>query len=95
MRTLVLNTPELRSGLLKVYRCLALGLTDGEWRAVMGLKRQLELGASVQRRAQLRVALADSGLPRPIQWVIEQELGGRDFSPEELAGLIEAARHRV
>jgi hypothetical protein len=32
----------LRSGLLKAYRCRSAGLTEEEWRAIMGLHRQLE-----------------------------------------------------
>ena len=46
-----MNSPELRNGLLKVYQCLALGLTEAEWRAIKGLRRQLECAADRQRSA--------------------------------------------
>jgi len=92
MRTLVLNSRELRSGLLKVYRSLALGLSQDEWRAIQGARRQLERAAQRQRREWLREELAESGLPRPLQWVIERRLKSRDFTDAELETEIEAAR---
>jgi len=42
----------------------------------------------------LRDALADSGLPRPIQWVVEKQLKKVDFTEEQLAAEIEAARQK-
>ena len=84
MRTLVLNSRELRSGLEKAYRCVAAGLTSDEWRAIMGARRQLESAAARQRRDWLREALVASGLPRPLQWVIEKRLKGREFTLDEL-----------
>ncbi len=49
MRALVLNSKELRSGLEKAYRCLAAGLTEDEWRAIRGARRQLETAAARQQ----------------------------------------------
>jgi hypothetical protein len=49
MRALVINSKELRSGLEKAYRCLAAGLTEDEWRAIMGAKQQLETAAARQQ----------------------------------------------
>jgi hypothetical protein len=48
MRALVLNSRELRSGLLKAYRCRSSLLTEDEWRAIKGLYRQLETAAARQ-----------------------------------------------
>ena len=92
MRTLVLNSPELRLGLEKAYRCLTAGLTEDEWRAIMGARRQLEAAAGRQRREWLRDALAESGLPCPLQWVIEKRLKCHDFTQAELEAEIKAAR---
>lgn len=94
MRTLVVNTPELRAGLVKAYRSLGIGLTEGEWRSLKGAARQLEAAAQRQRLQWLRDALADSGLPRPIQWVIEKRLKKVEFTEEELEAAIEAARQK-
>jgi len=92
MRTLVLNTPELRTGLLKAYRSLGIGLSEGEWRSLQGASRQLEAAARRQRLEWLREALAESGLPKPLAWVVEKRLKSREFTPEELATEIESAR---
>lgn len=92
MRTLVLNSPELRRGLEKTYRYLGSGLTEDEWRALRGARQLLESAAGRQRREWLCEALAESGLPRPIQWLIEKRLKSRDFTPEELAAEIKSAR---
>ena len=94
MRTLVLNSGELRSGLEKAYRCLTAGLTNDEWRALCGARRQLESAAGRQRREWLRESLAESGLPRPLCWVIEKRLKCHDFTHAELEAEIKAARSR-
>jgi hypothetical protein len=94
MRTLVLNTPELRSGLTKAYRCLGIGLTTDEWQALQGARRQLESAAGRQRREWLRDELAGSGLPLPLQWLVERQLKSREFTREELQAAIKAARER-
>jgi hypothetical protein len=91
-RVLVLNSKELRSGLLKVYRCISLGLTEAEWRAIMGARRQLESAAVRQCNDLLRDALEGSGLPRPLQWVVEKRLKDRVFTDAELETAIKAAR---
>ena len=59
-----------------------------------GAAKQLEAAARRQRLDWLRDALADSGLPRPIQWLIEKRIKKGDFTEEELAVEIEAARGR-
>ncbi len=61
MRTLCLNSPELRSALKGIYEG-AETLTEAEWRALLGARRQLEAGAARQRREWLREELAESGL---------------------------------
>lgn len=94
MRTLVLNSPELRGALRVVYEG-GESLTEEEWQALLGARRQLESAAGRQRREWLREALAESGLPRPIQWVIEKRLKSRDFTTEELEAEIKTARDRM
>ena len=94
MRTLVLNCPELRRGLEKVYRSITLGLTQDEWRAIQGAQRLLERAARRQRLQWLREALADSGLPVPLRWFVERQLKKREFTLEELEAEIKAARER-
>jgi len=91
-RVVVLNSPELRSGLQKAYRCLAAGLTEAEWRALRGVVTILEAAAARQSGEWLRDTLADSGLPKPVAWVIEKRLKGREFTEDELTAEIEAAR---
>ena len=54
----------------------------------------MEAAAQRQRLMWLRDALADSGLPRPIQWVVEKQLKKVDFTEEQLAAEIEAARQK-
>lgn len=93
-RCLVLNNPELRSALRGVYEG-AESLTAEEWRALLGARRQLETAAARQRREWLREALAESGLPKPLAWVIEKRLKGRDFTPEELEAEIQAAWEKL
>jgi len=90
MRTLLLNTPELRSGLAKAFKVSGY-LTEDEWRALKGARRQLEAAAARQRRDWLRDALGASGLPRPLQWVIEKRLKSREFTSEELEAEIQVA----
>ena len=60
---MVLNSEELRTGLLKVYRSLTLGLTEDEWRAIRGLREQLEAGA----RRQCNDLLRDAELEKEIE----------------------------
>ncbi len=93
-RCLVLNSPKLRSALAGIYEGRAT-LTLEEWRALRGLRTQLEAGAARQRREWLRVELAESGLAPWLQWCITDRLKGRDFTPEELAAEIKAARDRM
>ena len=93
MRTLVLNSPELRSALKKAYEGKGI-LAEEEWRALLGARRQLESAAARLRREWLREALAESGLPRPLQWVIEKRLKSREFTPEELEAEIQADHKR-
>lgn len=90
MRVLVLNSEELRSALKGVYEG-AETLTEPQWRALLGVRRQLESAAGRQRREYLSHTLAESGLPRPLQWVIEKRLKSREFTPEDLAAEIKAA----
>ena len=92
MRTLVSNTVELRSALRKASQRLGFGFSDREWRSLKGCSWVLEAAAKRQRLGLLRASLSESGLPRPIQWFVEKKLKGVDFSPEELAAEIEAAR---
>ena len=92
-RCLVLNSPELRSALKGVYEG-AETLTEGEWRALLGARRQLEAGAARQRREWLQGELAESGLPTWVQWGILDRLKSHDFTPEELEAEIQAARER-
>lgn len=63
-----------------------------EWRVVRGARRQLESAAGRQRREWLRDALAGSGFPRPLSWIIEKRLKSQDFTEEQLAVEIKAAR---
>ena len=91
MRTLVLNSPELRSALKGIYEG-AETLTEVEWRALLGARRQLESGAARQRREWLREELAESGLALWLQWGIMDRLKSRDFTWEELEAEIKAAR---
>ena len=90
-RCLVLNSPELRSALKGIYEG-AETLTEAEWKALLGARRQLESGAARQRRAWLLEELADSGLALWLQWGITDRLKSRDFTPEELEAEIKAAR---
>ena len=91
IRTLVLNSPELRGALKGIYEG-AETLTEAEWRALLGARRQLESGAARQRREWLREELAESGLAPWLQWGIVDRLKSRDFTPEELEAEIKAAR---
>ena len=91
MRALVLNSPELRSALKGIYEG-AETLTEAEWRALLGARRQLESGAARQRREWLQEELAESGLAPWLQWGIMDRLKSRDFTPEELEAEIKAAR---
>ena len=91
MRTLVLNSPQLRSALKGIYEG-AETLTEAEWRALLGARRQLEFGAARQRREWLQEELAESGLALWLQWGIVDRLKSRDFTPEELEVEIKAAR---
>ena len=90
-RTLVLNSRELRSALKTVYEG-GNKLTEAEWRALAGLWRALETAAGKQRRAWLRETLRESGLPQPVQWLIEHRMKSRDFTPEELAADVRTAQ---
>ncbi len=90
---LVLNSPELRSALKGIYEG-AETLIEAEWKALLGARRQLESGAARQRRDWLREELADSGLALWLQWGITDRLKSREFTPEELAAEINAAREK-
>jgi DNA-binding LacI/PurR family transcriptional regulator len=92
-RCLILNSPELRRALKGVYEGAAT-LTEAEWRALLGARRQLESAAARRRYEWLRNALAESGLPAWRQWGITDRLKSRDFTPEELEAEIQAARKR-
>ncbi len=94
MRTLVLNSPQLRSALKGIYEG-AETLTEAEWKALLSARRQLESGAARNRCAWLREATAESGLPLWAQWSIVDRLKSRDFTPEELEGEIKAAREKA
>jgi hypothetical protein len=91
---LVLNSPELRSALKGVYEG-AETLTEAEWKALLGARRQLEAGAARQRREWLQEATAESGLPLWMQWGIVDRLKSRDFAPEELEAEIQAAWEKM
>jgi hypothetical protein len=88
---LVLKSRQLRSALKTIYEGGS-EVTEDEWRALVGLRRALETAAGRQRRAWLRETLGESGLPQPLRWVIEHRMKRRDFTPEELAAEIWAAR---
>lgn len=90
---LVLNSPELRSALAGIYEGRAT-LTLDEWRALRGLRGQLETGAARQRCGWLREELAGSGLAPWLQWGITDRLKCRDFTPEELDAEIKAAHEK-
>ncbi len=90
MRTLVLNSPDLRSALKGIYEG-AETLTEAEWKALLSARRQLESGAARTRCAWLREATAESGLPLWAQWSIVDRLKSREFEPEELEAEIQAA----
>lgn len=89
MRTLVLNSTELRGALAGVYEGAAF-LTKAQWSALLGLRRQLESGAARQRREWLRTELSRSGSPLWAQWCIGQRLKGKDFAPRDLEAEIQA-----
>lgn len=91
MRTLILNSAELRSALKGIYEG-AETLIEAEWRALLLARRQLESGAARQRHRWLREELAESGLPIWRQWGIVDRLKSRDFTPKELEAEINAAR---
>ena len=93
-RCLVLNSPELRSALKGVYEC-AERLTEEEWRALLGARRQLETAAARERRKWLQDTLEASGLPRPIAWLIEKHFKGREFEPEGLEAEIQATWEKM
>ena len=90
---MVLNSPELRSALAGVYEGRST-LKLEEWRALRGLRSQLEAGAARQRRAWLQEELAGSGLPARLQWGIIDRLKSREFTLQELDAEIQAAREK-
>ena len=69
-------------------------MTLEEWRALRGLRTQLESGAARQRYEWLREELARSGLPARFQWGIIDRGKGRDFTSVELEAEIRAAREK-
>ena len=91
---LVLNSPELRSALRGIYEG-AETLTEAEWKALLGARRQLESAAAKKRREWLQEATAESGLPLWMQWGITDRLKSHDFTPEELEAEIQACRKRL
>jgi hypothetical protein len=90
---LVLNSPELRSALKGISEGAAT-LTEAEWRAWLGLRREWESGAARQRRRWLEETLADSGREPRFAWGIIDRLKSPGFTLEELDAEIEAARER-
>lgn len=94
MRTLVLNSEELRSALKGIYEG-AEALSTGEWKALLTARRQLESAAARKRREWLIEGLAESGLPAWLRWRIVDRLKSHDFSPEELEAEIQAARKKL
>ena len=93
-RCLVLNSPELRSALKGVYEG-AETLTEAEWKALLGARRQLESGAARRRCEWLREATTESGLPLWAQWSIVDRLKSRELAPEELEAEIQAAWEKM
>ena len=69
-------------------------MTEEEWRALKGARRQLESAAARKRCEWLREATVESGLPAWAQWSIVDRLKSRDFTPEELEAEIKAAREK-
>jgi hypothetical protein len=58
LRTTVLNSEELRSALDQANKTAR--LSEGEWKALLGLKIQLEAAWVRQRRAALNAALMNA-----------------------------------
>ena len=89
MRTLILNTAELRSALDAASRTAR--LSEAQWKALKGAMARLNAAWRKQRRTALRAALADSRLPGPLRSLIRAEFEGKDFTDEELIERIGAA----
>ena len=94
MRTLILNSEELRSALGVIYEG-GESLTEGQWRALLTARRQLESAAARERREWLQEELAETALPSWRQWQIIDRLKSRDFTPKELEAQIQAHRKRM
>jgi len=90
MRTLVLNSAELRSALEQANRTAR--LSEGEWKALLGLQMHLQAAWIKQRRSALSAALADSRLPWPVRSLIRADFEGKDFTDAQLQDEITSAR---
>jgi hypothetical protein len=90
MRTLILNTADLRNALDAANKTAR--LSEVEWKALIGTRIVLEAAWIKQRRSALRAALADSRLPGPLRSLVRAEFEGKDFTDQELAAQIGAAR---